>query len=60
MMLTGVPELHIDPHKNAWRYYVDTSYYAGPMDKVMEDLIRGVFPYPLIAFGMLIIHSRLR
>eukprot|EP00397_Hematodinium_sp_SG-2012_P043535 GEMP01048413.1.p1 GENE.GEMP01048413.1~~GEMP01048413.1.p1 ORF type:complete len:131 (+),score=14.76 GEMP01048413.1:30-395(+) len=58
MAMTGVPELHLDPHKNGWRYYVDTSYYGGIMDKVAEDLIRGVFIYPIIAFCIYIQHQR--
>lgn len=60
MLAVGVPELHHDPHKNGWRYYVDTSYYAGMIDKATEDLIRGFWAYPLIAFGIFFTHARLK
>merc|ERR1711862_556656 len=29
MAMFGVPEFHIDPVKNRWRFYIDTSYYGG-------------------------------
>merc|ERR1719235_2635245 len=36
MCMMGVPEHHIDPTKNRWRYMIDTSYYGGMMDKAHE------------------------
>lgn len=54
----GVPELHLDPHKNGWRYYVDSSWYAGMIDKTFEDSIRGFWMYPLMAFLIMYQHHR--
>eukprot|EP00930_Biecheleria_cincta_P048725 TRINITY_DN3399_c0_g3_i2.p1 TRINITY_DN3399_c0_g3~~TRINITY_DN3399_c0_g3_i2.p1 ORF type:complete len:166 (-),score=22.36 TRINITY_DN3399_c0_g3_i2:88-585(-) len=50
MCLMGVPEMHIDPTKNRWRYYVDTSYYGGMLDKSHEDFYRYILMYPALAF----------
>merc|ERR1711972_1129382 len=36
MCMQGMPEMHIDPTKNRWRYMVDTSYYGGMLDKSHE------------------------
>mmetsp|Transcript_50242 Transcript_50242/g.78538 ORF Transcript_50242/g.78538 Transcript_50242/m.78538 type:complete len:165 (-) Transcript_50242:83-577(-) len=49
MCMMGVPEHHIDPTKNRWRYYVDTSYYGGMLDKSHEDFYRYILLYPAIA-----------
>merc|ERR1712066_587187 len=51
--MQGMPELHIDPTKNRWRYYVDTSYYGGMIDKAMEDFYRYIMMYPALAFFLL-------
>lgn len=50
MCLIGMPEMHIDPTKNRWRYYIDTSYYGGMLDKSHEDFNRYIMLYPAIAF----------
>ncbi|CAL1126053.1 unnamed protein product [Cladocopium goreaui] len=50
MCLMGMPEFHIDPTKNRWRYYIDTSYYGGMLDKSHEDFYRYILLYPAIAF----------
>ena len=50
MCLVGMPEFHIDPTKNRWRYYIDTSYYGGMLDKSHEDFYRYIALYPAIAF----------
>lgn len=50
MCLRGMPEFHIDPTKNRWRYYIDTSYYGGMLDKSHEDFYRYIMLYPAIAF----------
>jgi len=60
MLAIGTPELHLDPHKNGWRYYVDSSYYAGMIDKATEDWIRGFLAYPLLALGLFYVHIRWR
>lgn len=39
------PELQLDNHKNCWRSFVDTSYYAGPISKLHEDMLVRVMPY---------------
>ncbi|CAE7235339.1 unnamed protein product [Symbiodinium microadriaticum] len=45
-----MPEIHIDPTKNRWRYYIDTSYYGGMLDKSHEDFYRYIMMYPTLAF----------
>ena len=50
MCMMGMPELHIDPTKNRWRYYIDTSYYGGMLDKSHEDFYRYIMLYPTLAF----------
>merc|ERR1719168_570717 len=50
MAMMGIPEMHIDPTKNRWRYYVDTSYYGGMLDKSHEDFYRYVMLYPALAY----------
>ena len=50
MCLMGMPEIHIDPTKNRWRYYIDTSYYGGMLDKSHEDFYRYIMMYPTLAF----------
>lgn len=58
MACYGVPELHIDPTKNKWRYMIDTSYYGGLMDKLHEDFVRYIAIYPCLAFFFLNIYAR--
>mmetsp|Transcript_59629 Transcript_59629/g.141894 ORF Transcript_59629/g.141894 Transcript_59629/m.141894 type:complete len:168 (+) Transcript_59629:89-592(+) len=53
MAMLGVPECHIDPTKNRWRYFVDTSMYNGMMAKVHEDFHRYVLLYPF--WGLFIV-----
>mmetsp|Transcript_13307 Transcript_13307/g.30336 ORF Transcript_13307/g.30336 Transcript_13307/m.30336 type:complete len:167 (-) Transcript_13307:52-552(-) len=53
MAMVGVPEVHIDPTKNRWRYFVDTSFYSGMMAKSWEDFNRYVMLYPF--FGLLFV-----
>ncbi|CAE8680459.1 unnamed protein product [Polarella glacialis] len=50
MCLVGMPEMHIDPTKNRWRYMIDTSYYGGMLDKSHEDFYRYIMMYPALAF----------
>mmetsp|Transcript_27226 Transcript_27226/g.50996 ORF Transcript_27226/g.50996 Transcript_27226/m.50996 type:complete len:165 (+) Transcript_27226:55-549(+) len=50
MALMGMPEFHIDPTKNRWRYYIDTGYYGGMLDKSHEDFYRYIMMYPTLAF----------
>ena len=50
MCMQGMPEHHIDPTKNRWRYYVDTSYYGGMLDKAHEDFNRYILMYPALAY----------
>lgn len=60
MAMLGVPELHIDPVKNKWRYYIDTSYYGGMMAKVHEDFYRYVMLYPAVALLVFCIWARVK
>merc|ERR1711879_71048 len=50
MAMLGMPEMHIDPTKNRWRYFVDTSYYGGMLDKAQEDVYRFILMYPALAY----------
>mmetsp|Transcript_1921 Transcript_1921/g.2016 ORF Transcript_1921/g.2016 Transcript_1921/m.2016 type:complete len:170 (-) Transcript_1921:113-622(-) len=58
--LMGMPEFHIDPTKNRWRYYIDTSYYGGMLDKSHEDFYRYIMLYPAIAFFFHCIWCRIK
>merc|ERR1719335_1701752 len=60
MCMFGVPEHHIDPTKNRWRYYVDTSYYGGMLDKAHEDFYRYIMLYPAIAMWFFAIYVRVK
>merc|ERR1719235_1511818 len=60
MCMFGVPEMHIDPTKNRWRYYVDTSYYGGMMDKAHEDFWRYIMMYPALGFFFFIAYARFK
>eukprot|EP00405_Crypthecodinium_cohnii_P010092 CAMPEP_0206440344 /NCGR_PEP_ID=MMETSP0324_2-20121206/12707_1 /ASSEMBLY_ACC=CAM_ASM_000836 /TAXON_ID=2866 /ORGANISM="Crypthecodinium cohnii, Strain Seligo" /LENGTH=159 /DNA_ID=CAMNT_0053908051 /DNA_START=89 /DNA_END=565 /DNA_ORIENTATION=+ len=60
MCLLGMPEFHIDPTKNRWRYFVDTSYYGGMLDKVHEDFWRYVMMYPAAAYFIYIVWCRVK
>merc|ERR1739845_343656 len=51
MCMQGVPEIHIDPTKNRWRYMIDTSYYGGMLDKAQEDFYRYIMMYPALDFS---------
>merc|ERR1719424_1927049 len=58
MCMLGVPEHHIDPTKNRWRYFVDTSYYGGMLDKSHEDFYRFILMYPGLAMLCFAIYCR--
>merc|ERR1719293_60287 len=60
MCLQGMPEIHIDPTKNRWRYYVDTSYYGGMLDKSHEDFYRYIMLYPSLAFFFYYVWARIK
>eukprot|EP00928_Gymnodinium_smaydae_P019972 TRINITY_DN176_c0_g7_i1.p1 TRINITY_DN176_c0_g7~~TRINITY_DN176_c0_g7_i1.p1 ORF type:complete len:168 (+),score=41.88 TRINITY_DN176_c0_g7_i1:77-580(+) len=60
MCMFGVPEIHIDPTKNRWRYYVDTSYYGGMLDKAQEDFWRYIMMYPALGFFFFIAWARFK
>jgi len=60
LFAVGTPPLHLDPNKNGWRYYVDSSYYAGMIDKTFEDSIRSLWAYPLIAMLIFYQHKELK
>ncbi|CAK0817102.1 unnamed protein product [Prorocentrum cordatum] len=60
MAMMGIPEMHIDPTKNRWRYYVDTSYYGGMLDKAHEDFYRYVMLYPALAYFFFFVWARIK
>merc|ERR1712187_170272 len=60
MCMLGVPEHHIDPTKNRWRYYVDTSYYGGMLDKAHEEFYRFIMMYPALAGFFFILYVRIK
>eukprot|EP00747_Dinoflagellata_sp_TGD_P058172 gnl/TRDRNA2_/TRDRNA2_151001_c0_seq1.p1 gnl/TRDRNA2_/TRDRNA2_151001_c0~~gnl/TRDRNA2_/TRDRNA2_151001_c0_seq1.p1 ORF type:complete len:168 (+),score=26.86 gnl/TRDRNA2_/TRDRNA2_151001_c0_seq1:105-608(+) len=60
MCMMGVPEHHIDPTKNRWRYMIDTSYYGGMLDKAHEDFLRYFMMYPAIALYLFVIYARVK
>eukprot|EP00927_Polykrikos_kofoidii_P050757 TRINITY_DN4463_c0_g1_i1.p3 TRINITY_DN4463_c0_g1~~TRINITY_DN4463_c0_g1_i1.p3 ORF type:complete len:118 (+),score=15.77 TRINITY_DN4463_c0_g1_i1:523-876(+) len=60
MCMQGVPEMHIDPTKNRWRYMVDTSYYGGMLDKAHEDFLRYVMMYPALGFFFFVVWARIK
>jgi len=60
MCMQGMPEMHIDPTKNRWRYMVDTSYYGGMLDKAHEDFYRYICMYPALAMFFYYCVSRIK
>merc|ERR1711953_1152940 len=60
MCMFGVPEMHIDPTKNRWRYMVDTSYYGGMLDKAHEDFCRYIMMYPALGFFFFCVWARIK
>merc|ERR1712187_649518 len=60
MCMQGMPEMHIDPTKNRWRYYVDTSYYGGMLDKAHEDFYRYIMLSPALAFFFYYVWARIK
>merc|ERR1712032_596553 len=60
MCMFGVPEMHIDPQKNKWRYHIDTSYYGGFMEKAHEDFYRYILIYPGTGFFLFTVWVRIR
>merc|ERR1719263_2769758 len=60
MTMFGVPELHIDPTKNRWRYMIDTSYYGGFMEKAHEDWSRYAMMYPALGFFTFVVYARMK
>merc|ERR1719326_877922 len=59
MCMFGVPEMHIDPQKNKWRYHIDTSYYGGFMEKAHEDFYRYFLVYPACCFWLFMVWVRI-
>merc|ERR1712113_1073216 len=51
MCMQGIPEMHIDPTKNRWRYMLDTSH---------EDAWRYIMMYPVMAYFFFYVWSRIK
>jgi len=60
MCMFGVPEMHIDPTKNRWRYMIDTSYYGGFYEKALEDWWRYIMLYPACGFFVFVVYCRIK
>uniref|UniRef100_A0A6T1MUK4 Uncharacterized protein n=1 Tax=Alexandrium monilatum TaxID=311494 RepID=A0A6T1MUK4_9DINO len=60
MCMQGMPEMHIDPTKNRWRYYVDTGYYGGMLDKAHEDFYRYILIYPATLYFLYMVWTRIK
>mmetsp|Transcript_8405 Transcript_8405/g.20887 ORF Transcript_8405/g.20887 Transcript_8405/m.20887 type:complete len:145 (-) Transcript_8405:155-589(-) len=55
----GVPPLNLEPSKNSWRYFIETSYYGGLQDKVWEGIYFYWVTYPIVALMCLFVYKGL-